>query len=140
MMRVVLDINVLLISLPLNSPYRPIFDALRKGAFELVVSNDILAEYHEKLAEKTSLIVADNVLKLLLSLDTCILQTVHFEWGLMHNDPDDNKYVDCALASNADHLVSEDRHFLVLREVPFPTLSVLRIDSFLVEVQKLTGF
>lgn len=53
-MRIVLDINVLLISLPVASPYRPIFDALKAGMFELVLSNDILMEYHEKLAEKTS--------------------------------------------------------------------------------------
>ncbi|WP_223834107.1 PIN domain-containing protein [Spirosoma profusum] len=72
-MRVVLDINVLLISLPVTSPYRPIFDALKAGQFELVVSNDILFEYHEKLAEKTSPAVADNVIKLLLSLENCIL-------------------------------------------------------------------
>jgi putative PIN family toxin of toxin-antitoxin system len=130
-MRVVLDISVLLIALPISSPYRPIFDALRAGTFDLILSNDILLEYHEKLAEKTSPTVADNVVKLLLSLDNCTLQSVYFEWALMHNDPDDNKYVDCALVSNADHLVSEDRHFSILRDIDFPSLSVIRIDEFL---------
>lgn len=135
-MRVVLDINVLLISLPVASPYRPIFDALKAGKFDLVLSTDILLEYHEKLAEKTSPSVADNVIKLLLSLENCSLQSIYFEWGLMHNDrttarPDDNKYVDCALVSNADHLVSEDRHFSILRNIEFPHLSVIRVDEFL---------
>ncbi|MBN8822035.1 MULTISPECIES: putative toxin-antitoxin system toxin component, PIN family [unclassified Spirosoma] len=130
-MKVVLDINVLLISLPVSSPYRPIFDALKAGKFDLALSNDILFEYHEKLAEKTSAIVADNVIKLLLSLDNCLVQPIYFEWGLMHNDPDDNKYVDCALVANADHLVSEDRHFSILRNIAFPHLSVIRIDEFL---------
>ena len=130
-MRVVLDINALLIALPISSPYRPIFDALRAGKFDFILSTDILLEYHEKLAEKTSATVADNVVKLLLSLDNCTLQSVYFEWGLMHNDPDDNKYVDCALVSNADHLVSEDRHFSILRDIDFPRLSVIRIDEFL---------
>lgn len=130
-MRIVLDINVLLISLPVASPYRPIFDALKTGKFDLVLSTDILLEYHEKLAEKTSPTIADNVIKLLLSLENCSLQPVYFEWGLMHNDPDDNKYVDCALVSNADHLVSEDRHFSILRDIEFPRLSVIRVDEFL---------
>jgi len=134
-MRVVLDINVLLISLPVASPYRPIFDALRAGLFELVVSNDILLEYHEKLAEKTSPSVADNVVKLLLSLENCILQTVYFEWGLMEDDADDNKYVDCALAANVAYLVSEDRHFSILRTIDFPQVSVIRIDEFLSLIQ-----
>lgn len=130
-MRIVLDINVLLISLPVVSPYRPIFDALKAGKFDLVLSTDILLEYHEKLADKTSPAVADNVIKLLLSLENCSLQPIYFEWGLMHNDPDDNKYVDCALVSNADHLVSEDRHFSILRDIEFPRISIIRIDEFL---------
>jgi predicted nucleic acid-binding protein len=134
-MRVVLDINVLLISLPVSSPYRPIFDALRAGRFELVVSNDILFEYHEKLAEKTSPSVADNVIKLLLSLENCILQSIYFEWGLIESDADDNKYVDCVLAANALHLVSEDRHSSILRSIDFPHVSVIRIDEFLRLIQ-----
>ncbi|WP_420151190.1 putative toxin-antitoxin system toxin component, PIN family [Spirosoma sp.] len=130
-MRVVLDINVVLISLPVTSKYRPIFDALKTGKFELILSNAILAEYHEKLAEKTSPLVADNVIKLLLSLENCTLQPIYFEWALIHSDPDDNKYVDCALVANVDHLVSEDRHFSALRDIDFPRLSVIRIDEFL---------
>jgi putative PIN family toxin of toxin-antitoxin system len=135
-MRIVLDTNVLLISLPLKSRYRPIFDALRAGDFELVVSNDILLEYHEKIAEKTSPEIAENVIKLILSLDNCILQTTFFEWGLMHNDEDDNKYVDCALVASADHLISEDRHFNILKSVEFPKLSVMRADDFLELVKR----
>lgn len=52
-MRIVLDINVLLISLPVHSPYRPIFDAIKQGKFTLLITNEILMEYEEKLAEKT---------------------------------------------------------------------------------------
>ena len=48
-MRIVLDINVLLIALPIHSPYRPIFDALKEGKFTLLITNDILTEYEEKL-------------------------------------------------------------------------------------------
>ncbi|RIV25406.1 putative toxin-antitoxin system toxin component, PIN family [Fibrisoma montanum] len=130
-MRVVLDINVLLISLPVRSPYRPLFDALKEGKYEIAVSTDILLEYHEKLSEKTSPTVADNVIKLLLSLDNVFLQPIFSSWGLMQSDPDDNKYVDCALVANSDHLVSEDRHFIILRDIAFPALSVIRVDEFL---------
>lgn len=130
-MRVVLDTNVLLISLPVKSRYRPIFDALKNGDFELVVSTDILLEYHEKIAEKTTSEIAENVLKFILSLENCILQSTFFEWGLMHNDEDDNKHVDCALVGNADHLVSEDRHFNILKDIDFPRLSVIKVDDFL---------
>lgn len=130
-MKALLDINVLLISLPIKSPYRPIFEAIKMGSFEMVVSNEILFEYHEKLSEKASPSVADNVIKLLLSLTNVTRQDIPFKWGLMHNDPDDNKYADCALIANVDFLVSEDKHFNIFREIEFPYLKVIRIDEFL---------
>jgi len=39
MMRVVLDINVLLVSIPVQSRYRLIFDALKEGRYQLLLSN-----------------------------------------------------------------------------------------------------
>jgi len=129
-MRIVLDTNVLLIALPLASTYRPVFDGLCEGRFELAVSIDILLEYHEKLAEKTAPAVADNVVKLLLSLDSVVRQAVYFDWKLMVNDPEDNKFVDCAVGAQADHLVSDDRHFNFLKTVSFPIVSVLGQQRF----------
>ena len=38
----------LLVSLLLTSKYRPIFDAIKSGAFTLLISNEILTEYEEK--------------------------------------------------------------------------------------------
>ena len=57
-MRVVLDTNVLLVSIPTKSIYRIIFNALIDGSIELALSNDILTEYHEIIAEKTNGVIA----------------------------------------------------------------------------------
>ncbi|MDY6257364.1 MAG: PIN domain-containing protein [Bacteroidaceae bacterium] len=46
-------------------------------------------------------------------------------------DPDDNKFVDCAFAANADYLVSEDSHFNILRNMPFPHLNLVTLDEFM---------
>lgn len=67
-MRIVLDINVLLVSLPVGKKYRPIFDALKAGAFTLLITNEILTEYEEKIGEKTKPEIAENVVRLLLNL------------------------------------------------------------------------
>ena len=32
-------------------------------------------------------------------------------------DPDDNKYCDCAIAGNAKYLVTEDKHFQILKSI-----------------------
>ncbi len=51
-MRIVLDTNVLLVSIPKRSPYRIIFDNLLANKFDLVISNEILSEYTEIIAQK----------------------------------------------------------------------------------------
>ena len=53
-MKIVLDTNVLLISLPTKSKYRPIFDYLINGKFELAISNEIISEYMEIIQQKTN--------------------------------------------------------------------------------------
>ena len=55
----------------------------------------------------------------------------HFRLGLITEDPDDNKFVDCAFAANADYLVSDDKHFNIIRRIPFPQLNLVRMAEFL---------
>ena len=59
---------------------------------------------------------------------------VFFRFRLITADPDDNKFVDCAIASNARYIVTEDRHFEVLEKIDFPKLAVIGIDCFLDEI------
>lgn len=131
-MRIVLDINVLLVALPINSPYRPIFDALKMKQYTLLVSNEILTEYEEKIAEKTKPEIAQNVIRLLLSLPNVEqINNIYYHWLLITSDPDDNKYPDCAIAANATYVVSDDAHFRILKRIDFPSLNLLTSDQFL---------
>ena len=50
---------------------------------------------------------------------------------LITADPDDNKFVDCAFAANADYLVSEDSHFDILKKTSFPKLNLVTLDEFM---------
>lgn len=134
-MRVVLDINVLLISLPLDRKYRPIFDALKSGIFTLLITNEILTEYEEKIAEKTRPDIAQNVVRLLLHLPNVEKIDVFYRWNLIDNDPDDNKYTDCAVAANATYIVSEDSDFRILKRIPFPKLTLLTANEFLIVLE-----
>lgn len=45
-------------------------------------------------------------------------------------DPDDNKFVDCAIACNAKYLVSNDKHFRILKDIPFPKVELLTAQEF----------
>lgn len=82
-------------------------------------------EYEDVLTRKTTGEVARNVLRLLMVLPNVEQIAPHFRWGLIHTDPDDNKFVDCALAANADAIITHDTHFDVLKTVNFPQISVM---------------
>lgn len=129
-MRVVLDTNILLVSIPKVSPFRIILDALLAGKFELVISNEILSEYLEILERKTNAAIAQNVVEMLIALPNVHKREVYFKWNLINADKDDNKFVDCAVAGNADFIVTEDKHFNELKNVEFPKLTVLSILEF----------
>lgn len=43
---------------------------------------------------------------------------------------DDNKFVDCSIVSMADHIVSEDAHFRVLKDILFPMVRVIGLKEF----------
>ena len=85
----------------------------------------------EVLEIKTNYMVASNITELLLNLKNVIKIEPYFNWVLIDNDPDDNKFVDCAIAGNAMFLVSNDKHFQVLNKVDFPKVALIEIKSFL---------
>jgi putative PIN family toxin of toxin-antitoxin system len=130
-MIIVLDSNALLVSIPKQSVYRPILDALIDGKFDLVISNNILSEYTEIIERKSNSIVANNIAEMLLSLNNLNKVDVYFEWNLINNDPDDNKYVDAAIVGSADYIVTNDQHFKILRSVNFPKVKTISIKDFL---------
>jgi putative PIN family toxin of toxin-antitoxin system len=130
-MRIVLDTNVFLVSLSPFSEYAPIFDALLAGRFTLLLSNEVTTEYEEIIAKRYDQESVQDVLRLLVSLKNVELISPHFRWKLIVNDPDDDKFVDLAVAGNADLLVTNDRHFNVLAHTSFPTVKTLKAEAFL---------
>lgn len=128
---VVIDTNCLLQIISRYSPYRPIWDAFLAERFTLCVSEEILDEYQEILEQQITPTVAENVVMLILNQKNVDLIDPHFRMGIITVDPDDNKFVDCAFAAGADYLVSEDSHFRVLHETPFPQLNLVTLDEFL---------
>ncbi len=111
-MKVVLDTNVLLVSIATKSRYRVIFDGLINNDFTLIISNEILSEYTEIIGRKTNMMIANNISEMLLGLQNVHKQEVYYRWGLIEED---NKFDDCAIAGNVDYVVSNDKHFNCLK-------------------------
>jgi putative PIN family toxin of toxin-antitoxin system len=125
-----LDTNVLLVSISSKSPYHWLFQGIVQQEFQVVITNEILTEYEEIISNKYSVAVAKNVIRTLLLLPNVIKSDVFYNWLLITFDNDDNKFVDCAIAANADYIVTNDRHFDVLKEVNFPVVNVINISQF----------
>lgn len=103
------------------------------NTFFLCVSNEIINEYTEILTEKVSSTFADNIVRAILRNPNVRLYDPQYHFHLITQDPDDNKFVDCAIIANADYIVSEDTHFNILKTIPFPSVKVLTLDLFLLD-------
>jgi len=130
-MKIVLDTNTLLVSVSGRSPYYPIYKALRNKEYELAVTSDILLEYEEIIGEEMGGEVAGDVLSFLSLASNVRRITTWYYWSLISADPDDDKFADAAIAANVDFIVSDDRHFRVLKRIPFPKVKVITTEEFL---------
>lgn len=74
---------------------------------------------------------ANRVLEILLTAPNTSLQEAYYKWQLIADDPDDNKFVDVAIAAGADFLVTNDRHFQPLLQLEFPRVPVVTLQEFL---------
>lgn len=135
-MKVVLDTNVLLVSISRRSAHHAIFRAFEEKQYDLLVTTDILLEYEEIIGEEMGTTLAQNVVKGIRKAPNVWHIHKYYFWNLISIDPDDNKFVDCAVAGAADFVVTNDRHFRVLKKIPFPKVKTISADDF---VEMLTG-
>ena len=132
---VVIDTNSLIMAISSRSAYHKIWQSFLAGDYCLCVSNEILEEYAEVIARNISVNAARYVVYTIMERKNVRQITPSYKWNLITADPDDNKFVDCAIAANARLIVTEDHHFNVLKEINFPSVDVINIDDFLKEIQ-----
>ena len=130
MRRIVLDTNCLLQSLPTSSPYHKVWSNVMDGNIQLCVNTEILNEYEEILSKKTTSEIAHGVVEAIARLSTTYFQDSYYHFGLITKDPDDNKFVDCAIAADAELIVTNDKHFDVLKKIEWPKLTICNIRMF----------
>ncbi len=102
----------------------------------MCVSNEILFEYREVLERKTNTEIAENVINFIAVNPFTEKTEIYFNFGLISQDADDNKFVDCAISANAVCLVSNDAHFQVLKTIKFPQVNILTLSEFETKYRK----
>ncbi|MVM40786.1 PIN domain-containing protein [Spirosoma sp. HMF3257] len=98
------------------------FDVLLTNTFQFGISTEILEEYKEIVGNFFSPEVGANIVKTLIDRPNAIHTIPYYKWHLIKSDIDDNKFIDCAIACGADYIITEDRHFRDLDNIPFPKL------------------
>lgn len=104
MRRVVIDTNCLLAILPSRSKYHQVWTDFLEERLEICVSNEILME------------------------------SPTWRFHLISKDPDDNKFVDCTIAGQAEFLISNDKHFLELKDIDFPAVNTVTLQEFIHQI------
>ena len=133
--KVVIDTNAILRCISRRSPFAIVLEKLFNGVYELWLTNDILLEYEEKITENFSKEIAELLIGAFILLPNVKKTDVYYHLNLITADEDDNKFSDCAFAANTHYLVTNDKHFNVLKPVIFPAINVIlslqaRIDTF----------
>jgi uncharacterized protein len=55
---------------------------------------------------------------------------IFFKWHFIVVDPDDDKFVDCAVAAAADYIVTNDNHYNILKQLDFPKINTIKAEDF----------
>ncbi|MBW1976134.1 MAG: putative toxin-antitoxin system toxin component, PIN family [Deltaproteobacteria bacterium] len=116
-MKVVLDTNVLISGIFFSGLPSKILSHWRKGTFTTVVSQPIISEYTkvaEEISKKYPQINIYEILELFI-LNSEVVDTGNLKITVCE-DPDDNKFLECAIAGNCDMIISGDKHLLKLHE------------------------
>ena len=112
-LKVVMDTNVFVSGVFFSGPPYQILKAWQSGEFELAVSQEILDEYRrvgEILAEERPAIDLNPILNFVI--EHAKVYKISKLREPICEDPDDDKFIACALASGSRVIISGDKHLL----------------------------
>jgi len=131
-LKVVMDTNVFVSGVYFSGPPYQILKAWQSGEFELVVSQELLDEYRrvgEILGEGHPDIDLKPILNFVLE-HAKVYQSAVLKEPICE-DPDDDKFFACALASGSKVIISGDKH--LLKVSGYQGIQVLRPREFVDE-------
>lgn len=129
-LKVVMDTNVFVSGVFFGGPPYQILKAWQLGEFELILSREILDEYRrvgEILREEHPAVDLKPILNFVLEHAKVYKSAVLKE--PICEDPDDDKFFACALASGSKVIISGDKHLLKISG--YQGIQVLKPRAFL---------
>ena len=114
-MKIVLDTNVLISGIFWKGPPCGVVSLWAENKIQLLITKTIFKEYLKILQkiDKTGLFVN----KWIIMITKNSIMVPDKELTTICRDPEDNKFLNCALVCNADYLISGDGDLLILKKI-----------------------
>ena len=118
--RVVLDTNVFISSFVLRKSLVRIADAWQRNCFTWILSPEIQQEYFSVISRPKFSQTQEEIISIFDLLSNAIeigaieKATPKEKLQVIHDDPKDNIFIECAIAGSADYIVTGDQHLLKL--------------------------
>ncbi|HMC29558.1 MAG TPA: putative toxin-antitoxin system toxin component, PIN family, partial [Candidatus Angelobacter sp.] len=128
------DSNIYVSALQFGGVPLQFLNAARNGAFRLAISEALIAEIRGVLLEKFRWPEErlDEAIANLLDFTQLVKPT--YTVSVIADDPDDDRIIECAIASSSQFIVSGDKH--LLRLTRYENIRILKVSEFLALVPK----
>lgn len=117
-MIVCIDTNVLPGMFGRTAPFLALRRGLLARRLTWALSTEILLEYEEVVAREMGAGAVERLMVFIELADRArgVIRRVSrsFRFHTITSDPDDDAFVDCAIAANADFIITSDHHFKAL--------------------------
>ena len=112
-MKIVLDTNVFISGIFFSGPPFKILNAWKHSRLQIVLTKKILEEYQRVAESLTDKFPTIDILPIieLLTIHCLVIDTDDLFISVC-DDPGDDKFIECAIASNTNIIVSGDKHLL----------------------------
>jgi len=132
--RIVIDTNIYISAIFWGGKPRAIVDLGRSGEVLIFTSSEIEEEIEKKLKTKFGL-SDEEAAQILLDFSTFTVPVkISRRIAVIDDDPDDDKFLECAVASRAGFIVSGDKHLLDLKE--YEEIEIMKPADFLFIISK----
>jgi uncharacterized protein len=127
--KIVIDTNIYISAIFWGGKPRMVMDLGRSGQVLIFISSDIEKELGNKLTTKFALSDEEKE-QILIDLSTFTIPLkISQKIAVVDDDPDDNKFIECAVESKAEFIVSGDKHLLKLKE--YNGIKIMKATEFL---------
>lgn len=131
MLRVVIDTNILISAFLFGGKPRHVIELIIEGEVSSVTSAVLLRELEGVLLEKFRVPypIASNLVREWEGVNQLVEPKASL--SVIHEDPSDNRVLECAVSGRVDAIISGDRHLLQL--LKFRGIPILSAEQFLTD-------